>query len=131
MHSHASVESLARRAAFNASPAGEANLLGSKELVDDVASGRIDLDAIDEKMLPARMQGMKPLERKELVSESAREREALQNEIRQLSQERDAYVAEQLAEAGGAEDSLDQKIYEAVKEQAEAVGLAYAEGPKH
>jgi hypothetical protein len=40
-------------------------------------------------------------------------------------------VAEQLAEAGGDEDSLDQKIYEAVKEQAEAVGLAYADGPKH
>ena len=41
--------SLARRAAFNASPAGAPNLLGDKELVDDVASGRVALEA-----LPAR-----------------------------------------------------------------------------
>jgi hypothetical protein len=131
MHADASVESRARRAAFNASPAGEANLLGSKELVDDVASGRVDLDAIEDEALPAPLQPMAPEARKELIAESARKREALQKQIRELSQERDAYVAEQLAEAGGDEDSLDQKIYEAVKEQAEAVGLAYADGPKH
>ncbi|HUO82300.1 MAG TPA: vWA domain-containing protein [Gammaproteobacteria bacterium] len=131
MHAAASDESRARRAAFNASAAGEANLLGSKELVDDVASGRVDLDAIEEEALPAPLQPMAPEARKELIAESARKREALRRQIGDLSQERDEYVAKKLAEAGGTEHSLDQKIYEAVKEQAEAVGLAYAEGPKH
>lgn len=131
MHESASVESRARRAAFNASAAGEANLLGSKELVDDIASGRVDLDGIEEEALPPSLQAMAPEARKERISDSARKREELQRQIRDLSQERDAYVAEKLEDAGGTKDSLDQKIYEAVKDQAEAFGLAYADGPKH
>lgn len=131
MHEAASVESRARRAAFNASAAGEANLLGTNELVDDVASGRVDLDAIEEEALPPSLQVLAPEARKEIISESARKREELQRQIRDISQERDAYVAKNLADAGGTRDSLDQKIYEAVKEQAEAFGLAYADGPKH
>ncbi|MGH8496238.1 MAG: vWA domain-containing protein [Gammaproteobacteria bacterium] len=131
MHESASVESRARRAAFNASAAGEANLLGTKELVDDVSSGRVDLDAIDTEALPPSLQPMAPEERKELIADSARKREELQRQIRELSQERDAYVAENLHEAGGGKDSLDRQIYETVKEQAEAFGLTYAEGPKH
>lgn len=131
MHESASVESRARRAAFNASAAGEANLLGTMELVDDVASGRVDLDAIAEEALPAPLQAMAPEARKDLIADAARKRDDLQRQIRELSQERDAHVAETLAEAGGTRDSLDQKIYEAVKEQAESFGLAYADGPKH
>ena len=51
LHASASVESRARRAAFNASKSGQANLLGKHELVDDVASGRVDLSSIEPEAL--------------------------------------------------------------------------------
>ncbi|CAN5334479.1 hypothetical protein BH24PSE2_BH24PSE2_21010 [soil metagenome] len=131
LHAAASVESQARRAAFNASPAGEANLLGSKELVDDVASGRVDLDAIEEKNLPASLQRMAPEGRKELIAESSRKRESLQRQIRDLAKERDVFVEQELEARGESKDSLDAKIYAAVKEQTAGFGLTYAEAAKH
>ncbi|MEW8584825.1 MAG: vWA domain-containing protein, partial [Candidatus Thiodiazotropha sp.] len=43
LHESASLATRARRATFNASKSGKANLLGDGELVDDVSSGRIEL----------------------------------------------------------------------------------------
>jgi hypothetical protein len=47
-----SVESLARRAEFNASESGAKNLLGKQELVDAVSSGRVKLSDIERDRLP-------------------------------------------------------------------------------
>ena len=60
LHSGASVASRARRAAFNASESGAANLIGEGDLVDDVAGGRVDLTTLDKDRLPATMQAMAP-----------------------------------------------------------------------
>jgi len=43
----------------------------------------------------------------------------------------DAFIAERLTEMGGAEDSLDRLIYDAVRVQAASKGLTYDEsGPE-
>ena len=55
----------------------------------------------------------------------------LQRQIAQLAGERADYLTKKVAEAGGAKDSLDQKIYEAVRDQASEAGLAYADGPDY
>jgi Mg-chelatase subunit ChlD len=131
LHAMASVASKARRGSFNASPAGAANFYGDKELIDDVASGRVDLDAIPPDALPETLQGLAPAEREETVLRIRNERADLQSRIAQLAEERDDYLAKKVAEAGGAKDSLDQKIYEAVRDQASEAGLAYAGGPDY
>ena len=58
LHAFASPSSRARRATFNASDSGKRNLLGKNELVDAVASGRVDMDEMNEAELPASLQAL-------------------------------------------------------------------------
>lgn len=125
LHAASSVESRARRAEFNASKGGEKNFLGEGELVEDVVKGRVDLSAVEREKLPAPLQAMAPAERKALIEETASRRNELQREIRQLAKQRADYVKKEVEKAGGAKDSLDDKIYSAIKEQAKTKGLKY------
>jgi hypothetical protein len=129
LHALASVAAQARRGAFNASAAGGRNFLGENELIDDVTSGRVDLDGISPDTLPEALQTMAPAEREETVLRIKGERAELQRQIARLSKERADYLAKKVAETGGAKDSLDQKIFDAVRDQASEAGLVYADGP--
>jgi Mg-chelatase subunit ChlD len=126
----ASVAARARRGAFNVSAAGAANLLGERELVDDVASGRVDIAAVPPAELPAAVAALRVDERRALVAKTAQQRDELKREIAELAAQRDAYIETQVDAAGGAEASLDQQIYEAVREQAAPLGLDYEHGPR-
>jgi hypothetical protein len=70
-------------------------------------------------------------EQEAFVAELAEDRADLQRQIQELSQDRDGYLAKKVDEAGGLKDSLDQKIYNAVKEQAGKAGLKYEDGPAY
>jgi len=131
LHASASVEARARRGVFNASVGGRANLLGENELVDAIASGAMKLDEIDAEALPAALKPMERAEQKVYVARLATERNDLQRQIRELSADRDGYLAKKVEEAGGLKDSLDQKLYAAVKEQSEKAGLEYEDGPSY
>jgi len=128
LHKDASVESRARRAAFNTSKSGEANFLGESELVDDVASGRVELDAIEPAALPAPMQAMAPEKQQALITETAQRRDELKRQIKELSDQRADFIKEKVEESGGAEESLDHKVFSAVREQAGKKGLKYDAG---
>lgn len=125
LHESASVASRARRAVFNVSESGEANLLGKNELVDDVASGRVDLDAIDRKDLPEPVQALAPAAARDMLEEVAEKRQQLRDEIRELAQQRSDFLTRKVDQDGGAGASLDARIYGAVREQAAAKGLNY------
>jgi len=125
LHETASVTAKARRAAFNASKSGETNFLGEKELIDDVTSGRVDLDAIDPEELPEPLQAMPVSEQKALIAETGERREDLKRQMTELANERAAYLHDKVEESGAAEGSLDESIFRAVREQAGAVGLEY------
>jgi len=131
LHADASLASRARRAVFNSAAGGRANLLGEKELVDAVASGEIELDEIDANALPEAMKPMAPAEQKVYLAELANERAELQRQVRSLSESRSDYLAKKVEEAGGLKDSLDQKLYDAVREQAGKAGLEYEDGPAY
>ncbi len=51
--------------------------------------------------------------------------------MKESAQKRDNFIDEQVVLAGGAEESLDYKIYDAVREQAARIGLRYEGGPAH
>jgi len=131
LHEGASLASRARRGVFNASAGGRINLLGDKELVAAVASGTVDLNELDEDAMPAALKPMARAEQEAFVAELAEERADLQRQIRDLSQDRVGYLAKKVDEAGGLKDSLDQKLYNAVKEQAGEAGLKYEDGPAY
>ncbi|MEW8304725.1 MAG: vWA domain-containing protein [Candidatus Thiodiazotropha sp.] len=132
LHESASLASRARRATFNASKSGRTNLLGDSELVDDVASGRVELDAIEKEHLPASIRAMAPGEQRSLITEKAEQRKALQKEIGDLSAKRDAYLRREVEKSGGAKGSLDHKLYGAIRDQAARSGIHYeAEAPAY
>ena len=68
---------------------------------------------------------MAPAEAMSVIAEQAERRDALQQEIRELSESRNRYIKEKIDAEGGADDSLDEKIYRAVKDQAASVGITY------
>jgi Mg-chelatase subunit ChlD len=131
LHDLASTAALARRAAFNASAGGEANLIGGHDLVDDIASGSVELDAVPTAELPPSLAGLPAEEQRRVVDETAAQRESLQEQIAGLAVERDAFISEKLEELGGAADSLDRQIYDAVRSQGALKGLSYESGPKY
>jgi hypothetical protein len=130
LNDEASVSALARRGAFNVSEAGSANFLGGRDLVADIAAGRVELNKLPSTELPATIAALPPAEQRALVEETARKREGLQRQIAELAAERDAYLEKEVEKIGGAADSLDQQIYDAVREQAAPLGLSYDRGPK-
>ncbi|MGD2084493.1 MAG: VWA domain-containing protein [Chromatiales bacterium] len=125
LHAVSSVESRARRAVFNASESGEKNLLGDGELVDDLVAGRVDLDSIGSDELPEPLQGLPREEQEAVVAETAARRDELKDRIEDLARQRASYVAKEVEERGGAEESLDHKVFGAVREQAAKAGLRY------
>ncbi len=127
LHLGSSLESRARRAAFNASKSGKDNFLGEGELVDAVSSGRVHLDAIDQEKLPSSIQSMAPQEQKALIVKKSKVRNELKAQIKTLADKRSDYLRQKVEEAGGAKESLDHKIYSAVREQAAGRGLHYEE----
>lgn len=129
IHARASVASQARRAAFNTAAAGDANMLGDKELVDAISDGRVKLEELEEDALPETLKSMAPESQAEYVAELAGERANLKKRIQELSADRDGFLEAKVEEAGGLEDSLDRKLYEVVTEQAGLAGFEYEGGP--
>ena len=118
----------AKRAEYNTKAAGADNLFADSELVEDVVSGKVELDALPEKALPKPLVGLEKSEQKKLVEKTAEKRKQIQEEIAALGKQRQAYIADQLKEEEVAK-SLDGKIYEAIRSQASSKGLRYESGP--
>ncbi len=125
LHKEASTESQARRATFNTSASGKANLLGKNELVDAVTSGKVKLSSLPKKSLPESLQAMSPAAQEELVGKTKKERIALETEIKKLADNRNDYLRQKVLADGGKKDSLDAKLYGAVRNQAKDKGLVY------
>jgi len=99
--------------------------VGENELVDDIASGRVKLDEIDRDNLPASIQTMAPTAQAALLKDKAEERQQLNAEVKKLAQQRADHIKREVKAKGGARDSLDEKIFGAVKEQAAKIGISY------
>ena len=126
INEEASLASRARRAAFNVSASGKQNLIGSNDLVDDVASGRVDLDALDKTALPAPMAGLALAEQEQLIKETAKKRIELTQKIQTLSAKRGDYLKKKVEAMGVAkDDSLDMKLFDTLRSQAAASGMMY------
>ncbi|MGH8583142.1 MAG: vWA domain-containing protein [Gammaproteobacteria bacterium] len=122
---------LASRAELNAKAAGADNLLGDKELVRDVKEGRVDLAALEEDQLPAPLKALPKRERARHLEEQAKKREGLQARLRDLSERRQRHIAVEVEKRKAAPESLDHKLYSAIRSQAAAKGIHYDQGPAY
>ncbi len=131
IYESAAPAAVAKRTIFNASGAGSKNFLGSQELVADVAAGRVDLATVEKESLPDNLQAMRPKERQAYVAQKAVERQALQDRIATLGQQRQAFIEAKVREEGGGEKSLDAQLYRCIKTQAADKAIRYTGGPAY
>ena len=106
-------------------------MLGNKELVEDIAGGVVTLDEIDKDALPEEIQPLSSAEQAEYIGRLAEERNELQRQILNLADNRRSFIEKKVEEAGGADGSLDNKLYDVVSKQAAEAGLELAEGPDY
>lgn len=130
LEAFASAASRARRAVFNATAAGYRNLFGDQDLVADVTSGEVALDAVPEEELPDSLRELDRADQEKLIGDLARRRSELELQIDALAESRAAFIDARVDEAGGAADSLDRQIYDVVREQTAPKGLSYESGPE-
>ena len=72
---------------------------------------------------------MSPAEMEVAVRENQERRDELKAKIGTLTEQRAAFIAEEVASMDDKEESLDYQIYEAVKDQAGKKGLDYSAAP--
>lgn len=131
LHATASVETRAKRGAFYAAEPAAAAPLEESDLVADVAKGVVDLEKLDTAQLPPPMRELSKDEQVALVEETAEKRAKLQAELKQLAEKRESFIAREVAKSERIEESLDYKIFSAVKAQAAEKGLSYEEAPSY
>lgn len=127
LHAFSSSESQARRAEFNSAASGKVNFLGDGELVEAINERSINLSDIAKEELPASMQSMSIKEQQTLIKNKATQRDSLKNEIKVLAEKRNNFLRKKVKESGGKKDSLDTKIFNAIRRQSKAKGLVYDE----
>ena len=93
-------------------------------------AARVAFAAVPEAELPKSIAALPRDKQEAAVAETAKKRQDLQRQIAELAKDRDAFIRKEIDAHGGAAGSLDQKIYDAVREQAAPVGLEYDGGPK-
>ncbi|WP_051697605.1 vWA domain-containing protein [Prevotella sp. 10(H)] len=109
----------ARRAEYNLSAANKDAYYGAEELVNVVAHGKA-LTEIPEKDLPENMKKMSTEERETYLKDLLAKRKKLEQEIKDLSKQRQKHIDEELSKMDKekVEESFDDVIYRAVQEQA-------------
>ena len=101
-------------------------------MVDAISSGDVSLESITQDELPEELQSLGRDEQDKVIKEKALKREELKSKIAELSKKRGDYVKAELEKNDEAEESLDMKIYRAVKSQASEKGLIYSDdAPKY
>ena len=121
---------IARRSAFNFSEAGMSNQYQRNELLNNLANGTVTLDAIEVEELPDSLQAMPEAARVEHVEELLKEREALEEELRETIAQREAHVAE-VVTTDQAKSGFAGKVWSSLRKQAKANRVDLPEAVKY
>lgn len=95
----------------------------SRDLVDGASSGSIEIESLDAELLPEEMQKLNVEERKKYVADNAAKRKEIQEQIKQVAKDREAYLKTQLAKDGKDKNTLGDVIVEALDEQLDDLGF--------
>lgn len=116
----------AARAAYNQTAAGARNLYGVRELIYDLDNGVVVFDEIEPEHLPERLRGKSRDEQLAIIDSMRARRAELSARIRDLAEKREADIRRQRA-ARSDTDGFDARMLEALRDQAERVGLTIPE----
>ncbi len=96
----------------------------SWDLVDAAKDDESVIAAAPAEQLPEEMQGMSATQRKAYVSQKAKERKAIQDEIQELNNKRQEYIATH-TENGNEETMLDAAMIKAIRDKAKSKNLVW------
>lgn len=88
---------------------------GGGDLISAIVNGDVSLDAVPEAEMSPELQALSAAERDAHIAEKSAERSALEAEMADLVQKRDAYIAAEAKTATG--DSFDASVKELLAEQ--------------
>ncbi|MFO1511317.1 MAG: VWA domain-containing protein [Verrucomicrobiota bacterium] len=116
---------VADRLSFN-TKSGKA-VQGDGELLDTLASGTLKLADVKREELPVEWQKFDAAELKAEVAKKQQERDALQEKIVKLNQQRDEYIASERKKLAAAAktDGFDEQVAATIRSQAAKKGLTY------
>ena len=98
------------------------------DLVDALERDLVDLDEVKEEDLPEELRGKSKEEIEALIAKRKEDRAAVQKQIQELSEKREAFLTEERERlALDTSDAFDAAIRMAIREQARAKGMAFAE----
>jgi hypothetical protein len=126
MSSDISVGLLAKRAVSKAS---EFYANSDWDLVDAFRDGEVaakDLVEMEDAALPEPMQGMSAPQKLDYLQQKQAERQSIQQEILELSESREVYVAEQKREQAAAAPSVSDALSGAIRKQARQKNFTFA-----
>lgn len=116
----------AERAMAKAAPAQYTN--ARWDLVDRSRQKDFKWAEIKDEQLPEELKKLPPQERQAYVEKLGKERDAIQQQIKELASKRDAYLKEETQKKGLTGDkAFDNAIRESLKEQAQKKGYEFAE----
>lgn len=101
---------------------------GEGELIDALGAGKVELADLKRDELPEEWRELDDEAREAKVKDLRSQREAIQQKIATLSQQRENFLAaerKRLAESGKADDAFDTTVAESLKEQAARKGIRY------
>ncbi len=100
------------------------------DLVDAVKNKNVNISDVKTENLPINMQKMTQSQRKNFVDEESKERDKINNQIQQLNQQREKYVAEQLKKQTSDPNTLGSAVIQAIREQASKKNFNFVQQDK-
>jgi len=111
----------ADRVAFKAT----SGRVAEDDLLDAIRDKRVDLEKLDEKELPEKLQKMTKAERKKYLDGLTAKRQTILAEIKALNTRRQDYIKKELAKRTGKGDAFDEQVLKMLRKQAAKKGITY------
>jgi hypothetical protein len=124
-YKEASVSSNSDRASFNMSGSGADNWYGRQELINDLNTGKVKLEAIAPSSLPKALQELDKEALKAEIQKTVAKRDGDIANMKRLLLAREVFL-QQAKKAAGKEDSFSGKVFKIIKKQAATQGVVIA-----
>ena len=100
---------------------------GAGDLTEEIMSGALDVESLEDEALPQELKELSKDERTEFIEGNIQKRQAAQGELESLVAKRDAWIEKKRAEADTPADSFDLKVERMIEQQSASKGFTAKE----
>ena len=96
---------------------------GAGDLTEEIMSGALEVEALDDEALPEELKKLSSDKRAEFINENIEKRKAAQTELESLVAKRDEWIANERAKIDAPADAFDLKVERMIESQAASKGF--------